>query len=107
MNLAVLDLNSNREGWPGMAGYKGLLPSGLQGRASADRAIPCLGAAAVAPLAYAHLTVVVDEAPTTTDSAFCPGSKLAFVPVLEPGQGFRDKSLEAFVPGGRTGTKGA
>ena len=44
---------------------------------------------------------------TTTDSAFCLGSKLAFVPVLEPGQGFRDKSLEAFVPGGRTGTKGA
>ena len=43
---------------------------------------------------------------TTTDSVFCPGSKLAFVPVLEPGQGFRDKSLEAFVPGGRTGTKG-
>ena len=36
---------------------------------------------------------------TTTDSAFCPGSKLAFVPVLEPGQGFRDKSLDAFVPG--------
>ena len=41
------------------------------------------------------------------DSAFCPDSKLAFVTVLEPGQGFRDKSLEAFVPGGRTGTKGA
>ena len=40
---------------------------------------------------------------TTTDLAFCPGSKLAFVPVLEPGQ----KPLEAFVPGGRTGTKGA
>ena len=32
---------------------------------------------------------------TTTDSAFCLGSKLAFVPVLEPGHGFR----------GRTGTK--
>ena len=30
---------------------------------------------------------------TTTDLAFCPGSKLAFVPILEPGQGFRDKSL--------------
>ena len=46
---------------------------------------------------------------TTTDSVFCSVSKLAFVivPVLEPGQGFRDKSLEAFVPGGRTGTKGA
>ena len=44
---------------------------------------------------------------TTTDLAFCLGSKLSFVPVLEPGQGFRDKSLEAFVPGGRTGTKGA
>ena len=44
---------------------------------------------------------------TTTDSAFCPGSKLAFVPVpvLEPGHGFRDKSLEAFVPDARTGTK--
>ena len=32
---------------------------------------------------------------TTTDLTFCPGSKLAFVPVLEPGQGFRDKSLVA------------
>ena len=42
---------------------------------------------------------------TTTDSAFCPGSKLAFVPILEPGHGFRDKSLETFVSGGRTGTK--
>ena len=28
------------------------------------------------------------------DSAFCPDFKLAFVPVLESGQGFRDKSLE-------------
>ena len=34
---------------------------------------------------------------TTTDSAFCPGSKLAFVPVLEPGQGFRDKSLSRLL----------
>ena len=42
---------------------------------------------------------------TTTDSAFCPGFKLAFVPVLEPGHGFRDKSLDDFVPGGRIGTK--
>ena len=33
---------------------------------------------------------------TTTDSAFCTGSKLAFVPILEPGHGFRDKSIEAF-----------
>ena len=46
--------------------------------------------------------IVQRIAHTTTDSAFCPGSKLVFVPVLEPGQGFR-----AFVPGGRTGTKGA
>ena len=36
-----------------------------------------------------------------------PVANPPFVPVLEPGQGFRDKSLEAFVPGGRTGTKGA
>ena len=36
-----------------------------------------------------------------------PVANPLFVPVLEPGQGFRDKSLEAFVPGGRTGTKGA
>ena len=34
---------------------------------------------------------------TTTDLAFCPGSKLAFVPVLEPGQGFRDKSLSRLL----------
>ena len=36
-----------------------------------------------------------------------PVANPLFVPVLEPGQGFRDKSLEAFVPGGRTETKGA
>ena len=34
---------------------------------------------------------------TTTDSAFCPGSKLAFVPVLKPEQGFRDKSLSSLL----------
>ena len=34
---------------------------------------------------------------TTTDLAFCPGSKLTFVPVLEPGQGFRDKSLSRLL----------
>ena len=34
-----------------------------------------------------------------------PVANPPFVPVLEPGQGFRDKSLEAFVPSGRTGTK--
>ena len=34
-----------------------------------------------------------------------PGSKLVFVPVLESGHGFRDKSLKTFVSGGRTGTK--
>ena len=36
-----------------------------------------------------------------------PVANPLFVPVLEPGQGFRDKSLEAFAPGGRTETKGA
>jgi hypothetical protein len=34
---------------------------------------------------------------TTTDLVFCPGSKLAFVLVLEPGQGFRDKSLSSLL----------
>jgi len=80
MNLAVLDLNSNREGWPGMAGYKGLLPSGLQGRASADRTIPCLAAAAVAPLAYTRLAVAVDEA--SMPLAPCPPPPM--VPVARP-----------------------
>ena len=41
----------------------------------------------------------IEEPVTTTDSAFCPGSKLAFVPVLEPGQGFQDKSPRGFYPG--------
>jgi len=35
---------------------------------------------------------------TTTDSAFCPSFKLAFVPILEPGQGFRDKKPRCFCP---------
>jgi len=42
---------------------------------------------------------------TTTDSAFCPGSKLAFILILEPELGFRDKSLETFVPGGKNRDK--
>jgi len=42
---------------------------------------------------------------TTIDVAFCPGSKLSFVPVFKLGLGFWDKSLEALVSGGRTGTK--
>ena len=36
---------------------------------------------------------------TTTDSVFCPDSKLVFIPILEPGQGFRDKSPRVFCPG--------
>src|SRR6185503_21136472 len=36
---------------------------------------------------------------TTTDRAICPGSKGLFVPVLEPGQGRRDKSAGGFCPG--------
>ena len=36
---------------------------------------------------------------TTTDSAFCPGSKLAFVPVLEPGHGFRGLLSRVAEPG--------
>ena len=36
---------------------------------------------------------------TTTDQAICPGSKGLFVPVLEPGQGRRDKSAGGFCPG--------
>jgi len=36
---------------------------------------------------------------TTTDRAICPGSKGRFVPVLEPGQGCRDKSAGGFCPG--------
>ena len=36
---------------------------------------------------------------TTTDRAICPGSKGLFVPVLEPGQGRRDKSAGVFCPG--------
>ena len=42
---------------------------------------------------------------TLKKTVFCPGSITPFVPVLEPGFAFRDKRLEAFVPGGRTGTK--
>jgi len=38
---------------------------------------------------------------TTTDSAFCPGSKLAFILILEPELGFR----ETFVPGGKNRDK--
>ena len=34
---------------------------------------------------------------TTTDRAICPGSKGLFVPVLEPGQGRRDKSAGGFL----------
>jgi len=45
----------------------------------------------------------VSVLPTTTQMVCCPGCQPLFVLVLEPGQGFR----EAFVPGGRTGTKGA
>ena len=36
---------------------------------------------------------------TTTEYAICPGSKGLFVPVLEPGFGRRDKSLQGFCPG--------
>ena len=36
---------------------------------------------------------------TTTNRAICPGSKGLFVPVLEPGQGRRDKSAGGFCPG--------
>jgi len=45
------------------------------------------------------------EKNTTIDVAFCSSSKLAFIPVLKLGLGFWDKSLEAVVSGGRTGTK--
>ena len=34
---------------------------------------------------------------TTTDRAICPGFKGLFVPVLEPGQGRRDKSAGGFL----------
>jgi len=36
---------------------------------------------------------------TTTDRVICPGSKRLLVPVLEPGQGRRDKNAEGFCPG--------
>jgi len=42
---------------------------------------------------------------TTIKSVFCSGSIGPFVPVLEPGFVFWDKSLEVFVSGGKTGTK--
>jgi len=38
---------------------------------------------------------------TTTYSTFCPGSKLAFILILEPELGFR----ETFVPGGKNRDK--
>ena len=50
------------------------------------------------------MTVLGDAAsesvmPTTTKTAFCPGSIWPFVPVLEPGFGRRDKSAGGFCPG--------
>src|SRR6185369_5271769 len=36
---------------------------------------------------------------TNTYSVFCPDFKLVFIPILEPGQGFQDKSPRGFCPG--------
>ena len=48
---------------------------------------------------YICVQVGVIGQSTTTDRVICPGSKGLFVPVLEPGQGRRDKSTGGFCPG--------
>jgi hypothetical protein len=65
MGMAALDLNSHGEGWPGMAGYEGLLRSVPQDGGIGDSMgpLPFASAATVVPSAYARLAVAVEEAP--------------------------------------------